>query len=485
MTTISNESNFFGKFVLSTTTIYPERDALADHRETLTYTQLASEAKRVAGLLQYFGLHPGDRVIVSAGNSVRQIVAHYGVLFAGGTVIPIGTDVPENKFSFLVEDASAKLIARNDGIYNTSNDRLATYEEARSQAEVCTPLTGERLAAIMYTTGSTGQPKGVMLSHNTLTSALAHIQDYVQYTGDERELVVLPISHSFGLGHVFCNHMAGGSVYLENGLTRMKRIFNILYEKRITGMPATPTICQLLLGRYKEKFLESAKHLQLMVVNSAPLMPETTKNMLSEMPHLRLIIYYGLTEASRSTFITLSDVDEAYFRSVGPAAKRVEITTLEGEVCIKGPHLFSGYWNQPDETEKAIRDSWFHTGDLGVIDEQGMLMITGRIKDQINVGGLKVSSQEVEKILKQHPNIEDLAVVGLDDPAHLKGQIVGALIVPQESVDDEQAFNEDIKQYGAQYLESYMLPEVIRLTDKIPRSASCKVLTGEVQACLS
>jgi len=267
-------------------------------------------------------------------------------------------------------------------------------------------------------------------------------------------------------------------------MNKMKRVFNAFYKYQITGMPSTPSMVNLFTERYLEAFKGVAGKLNYMVVNTAPLPPESTVKLLSVIPKLRLMIYYGLTEASRSTFITLSDEDIVNYKSVGKASKGVKLKIIDGEVCISGKHLFNGYWNKEDETKSTLINGWMHTGDLGFIDSSGYLTITGRLKEQINIDGLKVAPQEVESALLKCKLVKDIAVVGVIDPLNNKHEVVAALIVSNNNKTDEAEFARKVRAHGGEVLEPYMVPEIIKITERIPRSESGKVLRKEVEKLL-
>jgi len=338
----------------------------------------------------------------------------------------------------------------------------------------------------MYTTGSTGQPKGVMISHAGLGAALAHIIEYVGFADDDRELIVLPLSHSFGLGQLYCTLAVGGFVWINEGLRPLKTVLDAFQQYRITAFSTTPSMLRLLLGIYRKPFLDNARHLQRMVVNSEPLPPDQAAEVMAALPGVDLVVYYGLTEASRSTFLRPRLEPAERHRTVGRSAPRVEVQVCdangqtaedgrEGEIRIRGPHLAAGYWHRPAEQAAAFRDGWLHTGDLGVVDRNGYLTITGRLKDQINVGGLKVSAAEVEKVIRQHPMVVDVAVTGMRDPDGLRGEAVAAAIVSRTGLELRE-----ISDFCAQRLEAAARPQRLILIDQIPRAETGKVLKGEL-----
>ena len=482
-----SDSKYFCEFLDFHAHRTPQKLALSDFfGSELSYGDLFSESKKAAGFLLENGLDSLDRVIVSLGNTCDQAIWHYGVMLSGGISVPLQDNLPLERLKVFIQDSGAKFLVSRDGIFDLATmDRLGDLSDiARfTEAFVVRPL--ENVCSILYTTGSTGRPKGVALTQSGMIAALTHILSYISYSEHTREMIVLPISHSFGLGHMYCSHISGGYVHLENGLTRLKRFFSALQDRKINGMCATPTICQLLTERYREKFLLSSTSLDYMVVNSAPLPPETTTKLISLKAHLKVIVYYGLTEASRSSFITLTSDNAEVYHTVGKAAKGVVIELIDGEICIRGPHLFKGYWGQELETKKVLKQGCFHTGDLGEFDSDKNLVIKGRIKDQINVGGLKISPKEVECAIEKNTMVKDVAVVGVDDPDNLRGQVVGALVVLEDGLTGcDLVHKRQLLDHCSDLLEPHALPSVLKFTSLIPRSESGKILRGEVSKCL-
>jgi long-chain acyl-CoA synthetase len=480
----------------------PHRAALGDAAEQLTYEELGRAIVSAARVLGAHGVASGDRVVVAAANSAREVVAHLALMAIGATVVPLGK-APNERLTFVTADCGAKLVCIDD-----SNDRLkeglplgaavvrlsdlvhgAGSGDVRKAYDAFSQdsrrATGA-IASLMYTTGSTGQPKGVMISHGGLGAALAHIIEYVGVAEDDRELLVLPLSHSFGLGQLYCTLAVGGFVWVNEGLRPLKTVLDAFRHHHITAFSTTPSMLRLLLGIYRKPFLDNARHLRRMVVNSEALPPDQAAEVMAALPEVDLVVYYGLTEASRSTFLRPRLEPPELHRTVGRSAPRVEVQICdanghatedgdEGEVRIRGPHLAAGYWNRPAEQAAAFRDGWLHTGDLGVVDADGYLTITGRLKDQINVGGLKVSAAEVEKVIRQHPMVVDVAVTGMRDPDGLRGEAVAAAIVSRTGLELRE-----ISDFCAERLEAAARPQRLILIDQIPRAETGKVLKGEL-----
>ncbi len=480
--------------ILARARIHPDRPAIADLEREFTYGQLASAIEHRASALRAAGIAPGERVVLAARNSVDQLATHLAILHAGAVSVPLAGSTNATRLAFVVDDCDAAAICTDRPTQIGGPRKKFTLHELSGLGDKRLALGDfsvrptDELACLMYTTGSTGEPKAVMLSHRSLANALAHIIEFLGCSDADREAVVLPLSHSFGLGHAYCTLSCGGFLLINDGLRPLKSVFEAFSALSINAFSTTPSMLRLLLGPYRVPFLQHAAGIRRMVVNSEPLPTEQAADVLTMMPQTDVIAYYGLTEASRSTFLRLRDEPKHRWRSVGKAAPRVEIKICdpagaplpngaEGEVHIRGPHLALGYWQRPGEQSTAFRDGGLYSGDLGVLDREGYLTITGRLKDQINVGGLKVSATEIELILRRHPRIIDVAVTGIPDPQGLRGEVVAVAAVGADSALDAG----DIADYCAKNLETAAQPHRIAIVTTIPRAESGKVLKGELQ----
>jgi long-chain acyl-CoA synthetase len=479
-----------------------DREALADSKQHYTYGQLVAEIQRRAAVLHEEGVDAGDRVVLVATNSVDQLRGHLAILFAGAISIPIEGTVADDRLSFIAGDCKPTAIVADDKASAVAAKIAADGQTVLSlgrwaaRSRAVAPSDHHRrepddIACLMYTTGSTGLPKAVVLTYRSLGSALDHIIEYIGCSSSDREAVILPLTHSFGLGHAYCTLLCGGFLWVNDGMRPVGVVLDALSRHQLNAMPVTPSMLRLLLGPYRVPFLNKAAGLKRLVINSEPLPLEQAKDIVKAFPQADLIVYYGLTEASRSTFLRLHEEPVDRYQTVGRPAPRVQVqirneaeellsADMEGEVCLKGPHLAAGYWHRPDEQAQTFRDGWMHTGDLGTLDRDGYLTITGRIKDQINVGGLKVSATEVESALRLHPLVADVAAIGLKDPDGLRGEVVAVAIVardPSLSVSDVAAFCETNLAIAAQ-------PRRIVLVDTIPRAATGKTLKGDLRRML-
>lgn len=443
---------------------FADREAISDPETTWSYGELFDAASRIAGWLRRQGVRPGDRVTICLPNSAGFIAAHFGVMLADAISVPCDAAIsPANL------DAIRRSCTPRCGI------DAATLQAALSAPRAGLP-TPERephdVAVLLYTTGTTGQPKGVILTHANVLAAVRNICSFVGYSEADREVVILPLSHSFGLGHAYCNLMSGGAVYTEPGLARVGRVLRKIETWGSTGFPGTPLGFAMLADRYGELFVRTCRRLRFIVINSAPLPPEQAQRLRAALPDTDLMVYYGLTEASRSTFISLTTMGPAYYASVGRAMPGVSVRLADdGEVLISGPTVTQGYWNEEGLTRAALDDGWLHTGDLGRLDDDGFLYVTGRLKDLINVGGYKVSPEEVERVLLEHEAVREAGAFG-------RQQVEAAIVTSRPLPAEELA------RLCYARLEPFKVPVRFHHVDAIPRSNTGKIKRHELAAML-
>lgn len=441
---------------------FADKEALTDPKRSLTYGRLAEESSRCANWLIARGVRPGDRVMLCLPNGADFVAAHFGILMSGAISVPCDANASPSSLDAIRTSCEPRACIDSASI----GDALAAPDRLPPACE----RDADDVAALLYTTGSTGRPKGVILTHANTLAAIDNITRFIGYTRDDREVVILPLSHSFGLGHVYCNLASGGAVYTEQGLTRVARVLNKIADWGATGFPGTPLGYSLLMDRFGEVFRQRCRSLRFVVINSSPLPPEQAALIRTMLPDTNLMVYYGLTEASRSTFISLSACGPDYYGSVGRAMPGVELKLSdEGEVLIKGPTIAKGYWNEPELTAQAFRDGYLRTGDQGSIDDGGFLYITGRLNELINIGGYKVYPAEVERILLQHDAVSDACAFGTER--------VEAAIVTSRSVTETE-----LSQFCHRHLEPFKVPARLYPVQSIQRSATGKIIRHAVAA---
>ncbi len=466
----------------------PEKECLADPLVRFTFRELESFINGTAQNLINIGIRKNDHIAVAVENSAIYIIVYLALLKVGAIVVPIDVTLNKNNVDFIVDDCSVKHIVYSDftrDLVGKNGLFLQDLVENSDRTVDVEDVAEEDTACILYTTGSTGFPKGVVLRHRNVYASLANISKYIKYNSNFRELVPLPLTHSFGLNQVLSNLLNGGFAYIIKGFGRIKQILNILEQEQMTCFPGTPTSFRLVMDKYLEHFKKAGKSLTDIIINSSPLPPKDASLMLKELPNINLIIYYGLTEVSRSTFHTHSlDLDEKYLSSVGTAAPNVEVAIMdsegnhlgpnkEGEVIVNSGTLLKEYWNDPELTEKSTINGWFRTGDQGYLDEAGYLFLTGRLKDQINIGGLKVTAQEIIRAIESFNEVEEAFVFGVHDD--LNGEVPIAFAVLEKNITKD-----DLLSRLSNTLETFKLPRELYFVDKIPKSETGKILKSKI-----
>lgn len=502
-------THFLPSIVLNAAEKFSDKLAIADPWTTLTYEALANQMLNVASGLQQLPLEKQSRVAISLANSSAFIANHFGIMASGHISVPCEYMLSVTSFDAICHSAKPRVLLTDaktltrlatshalneiEYIYLVDDNTQITDKKAKHITTLYAdtkkwiqPKGQDILAALMYTTGSTGAPKGVMLTHQIICTAMQNIQSFIQYTEHDSEVIILPLTHSFGIGHVYGNLNKGATVYTEHGLTRVKRVLNKLVEYQATGFPGTPMGYGLLIDNYADIFKEKAKHLRFAVINSAPLPPQTTKKIRALLPNLNVMVYYGLTEASRSTFISLSEKGPDFYRSVGKTFDNLSLKIMNdagdalpvnetGLVTISGPTVTQGYWNMAKETETLFLKGQMLTGDIGYLDAQGYLFITGRVNDIINVGGFKFCPDEIENILLKQDMVREVAVVGIQQD---HSEAVYAVIIPQEKAE----INVDtLMQVCTQTLEKFKVPSHYILATELPRSSTGKIKRSELK----
>lgn len=342
-------------------------------------------------------------------------------------------------------------------------------------------------ADILFTTGTTGKSKGVVLSHQALAAACRHITAVVGTTAGDVELLPLPLSHSFGLGRMRSALSAGASLVLFDGVYDASSIVNALSEHRATGFSSVPAGIAILLEQQAAGLGRAAPHLRYLEIGSASMPVVHKMHLMALLPETRICMHYGLTEASRSAFLNFHD-DHDKLESIGRPSPGVEMRIAredateaaagtEGHLEVRGRHLMSGYWQDPEMTAATLRDGWLRTGDLGRVDDGGYFWLSARASDIINVGGRKVSPHELEAVLLRHPAIAECACVGIPDP--LSGQAVAAFLVACPGRRELPKLSE-LAKLLRENVEPYKVPRKFEWVDELPKSSSGKVLRHQL-----
>ncbi len=471
--------------------------ALVDGDRQVGFGELASRSLAFAAELERRGVRPGDRVTIYLEKSIDAVVAFYGALAAGGIVVPIAEVLRAPQVLHILRDSGSRLLV-------TSRRRAATLPEEglgearwievgdRARAETPTaPGTlagGDTPAAILYTSGSTGRPKGILLSHANLLAGARIVTRYLELTGDDRILSILPFSFDYGLNQLLCAVQSRATLFLQRSHL-VGDICRALKSYEITGMAGVPPLFIQLMDRHSPLPHMELPCLRYLTSSGGVLPAELALRYRSRLPLVRLYLMYGLSEAFRSTYLHPSLV-ERMPSSIGKAIPETEILVLDeegracppgvvGELVHRGPTVALGYWNAPEATARVFRDDPFdpaatrkvvYSGDLVRRDAKGFLYFCGRRDQLIKSHGYRISPDEVEELLLGSGLLVEAAVRGEPDP--VAGARVEAHVVPR----DPQAFDEAaLLAHCRRVMPRYMIPRAVHVHDGLPRTATGKI----------
>jgi malonyl-CoA/methylmalonyl-CoA synthetase len=456
----------------------PGRQTLHDPDEGwLTRGQLDERSARFAGRLYGAGLRTGDRVIVSSTASANLVAAHVACLRLGLIVVPVNGAYQQAEITHIVDDAAPRGAIVDDPI------RQSWITAAAPNAVVTGPslplpngsapsldlADAEAPAVIGYTSGTTGRPKGAVLSHANLLAGAEAVRLAWRWTSEDCLVLALPLFHMHGLGvGIHGTLLAGGSAILVPEFSP-DAVFDAIANYQASLFFGVPTMYTRLAASPR---IEELSALRLCVSGSSPL-PASLHETLRSRTGQEVLERYGMTE----TVMLVSNPhdDDRRGGMVGFPLPGVELRLDEtsGEVEVRGPNVFSGYWRQPEATKAAFTDGWFHTGDIGEIDADGYLQLVGRSKELIITGGYNVYPREVEDVLRDHPEIADVAVAGTPDPEW--GESVTAFVVAAPLAAAGGPTGEQLRIWIADRLASFKQPRRVILVDELPRNALGKV----------
>ena len=454
----------------------PQAEAVAavgGHR--ISYEQLWDGAARVAGGLREVGVSPGDRVAVRLPNSIDWLLAFFGGLMAGAIVVPVNTRFTDAEAGYVVDDSGSSLVL------------LPGSALPDGQPWVYQDATRSDVAAIFYTSGTTGFPKGAMHTHENV---LANVETALRVSSiprdigrDLRTLVVVPLFHVTGChSQALVALQAGGAVVVDTGFDGA-RMVETLNRERITVCTAVPAIYYYILN-HPNFATADLSGVRWASYGGAPIAPKLVHQIMDRFGNARVANGFGLTECTSIATLLPHEWAADNADSVGFAAPHTEVTidspdpeTGVGEILIRGQSVCAGSWNKPDATASTFIDQWLHTGDLGRVSADGLVYVLDRIKDMINRGGENVYSVEVENQLIGAPGVGEVAVVGVPDA--MMGEKVGAVIVPLPgaAVDPNAVVS-----YAREHLADYKVPQYVAVrADPLPRNPNGKVLKGQLR----
>ena len=462
---------------------FPEKTALIAGETKVTYGELWDRCLRMADVLRSrMGLKGGDRVIIAAAGNIEFVYIYLGVHIAGGICVPIDPDTNQTRFDYIYK--STMPVAVLGVLYNVDR-KPVSFEELTTGGKplAFVPSHLDDVADILFTTGTTGAPKGVALSYKNVAAAAENINTFVLNKKEDIELLALPVSHSFGLGRVKCVLTKGGTLVMLGTFASMKKFFGNMEKYHCTGFGMVPASWGYIKKMSGQKIGQYADQLKYLEIGSSFMSKEDKELLMKLLPNTRICMHYGSTEASRSSFMEFHTCKDDLM-TAGHASPNCDIKIFspmgkelphgeEGEVCVKGEHVACSYWNEsPERFAADFYGDYFRTGDSGVQDDRGYIYLKSRIKELINVGGKKVAPMEVEDMLNAIPGIKESACVAMPDSDGVMGELVKAYIV----CNDESLTDIAILDALRSKLEVYKLPAAIERVSEIPKTSSGKIM---------
>jgi long-chain acyl-CoA synthetase len=495
---------------------FPDKTALVAGEVRMSYAELDEAANRFANALIARGLARDDRVVVFMNNSIEAVVAIFGALKAGGVFSVVNPGTKADKLAWLLEKYRAAVLVTERRLLGVA---AGAIPRAHSLAVVLVAGRGELpggyvswdaalsvasdeapaaagidldLAMIVTTSGSTGLPKGVMMTHRNVVAAAASITTYLESAPGDRVLSVLPLAFDYGLYQALMSVKVGATLVLERNFTYPAVVLQKLKDERITGFPVVPTMVAILL-QMKDLAPGAFPELRYITSTAAALPPAHIERLQDLFPATRIYSMYGLTECKRCTWLPPAELRRRP-GSVGIAIPGTEAYVVDesgrraapgavGELVIRGAHVFKGYWENPEETDRMLKPGphpWekvLYTGDLFKTDADGYLYFVGRKDDIIKTAGEKVSPKEVENAIYALPGIRHAAVIGVPDP------VLGAAIRAVVVAEPESGLTErDVIAHCAAHLESFMVPCSVEFRGELPQGPTGKIRRSQLQA---
>lgn len=453
----------------------PDSEAVVEvGGDRLTYRQLWDRASRVAGGLRAAGLSPGDRVAVRHPAGIDWVLAFWGTVMAGGVAVAVNTRSTQPEVEFVLSDAGARV------------DLAAGTALPDGQPYVTERLERTDTAALFYTSGTTGHPKGVPTTHEAFVT---NTENGVRCMGLPRDvgaglrtLISVPLFHVTGCNSQFLAAIRLGGASVIMPALNLDELIATLTAERISLMVTVPAVYALLL-RHKDFASTDASGVRWVGYGGAPIAPTLVRSVKEAFPQATVFNGYGMTE-SASLMTVLPDADAvAHADSVGYAVPSVDLGVLPsgddpaiGELVVRGANITAGYWNRPEASEATIVDGWLHTGDVVRVDPEGRVHIVDRLKDIINRGGENVSSVEVEAALLAAPHVADSCVLAVPDD--VMGEKVGAVLFGGQEQIDVAA----VLEHCGRALADFKIPQYVTVVaDALPRNAGGKLLKAKLR----
>ena len=468
----------------------------------VSFARLAELVRRAAAGCLARGVEPGDRVGIWAPNSLEWVVAALGAVSAGAALVPLNTRFKGDEASYVLRKSRARfvfvtppllgtdyaaMLGDRDGVV-TLDESVWAHDPTAAVDELVRGIGPDDVGDVIFTSGTTGRPKGVVTTHAQTVGVFDTWSDVVGLEPGDRYLVVNPFFHTFGYkaGIIAC--LLRGATIVPQPVFDVQAVLELIERERITALPGPPTLYQSILDA-PDRDSRDLSSLRLAVTGAAVVPVALVERMRDELSFSTVLTAYGLTEATGTVTMCRRDDDPVTIATTsGRAIPDTEVRVVDsgnnpvatgepGEVVVRGYNVMQGYFEDPEATAETVdAEGWLHTGDIGVLDERGNLRITDRLKDMYVVGGFNAYPAEIEQVLATHPAVAEAAVVGVPDDR--LGEVGKAFVVarPGATLDADE-----LTAYCRERMANYKVPRSVEVVDALPRNASGKVLKFELR----
>jgi acyl-CoA synthetase (AMP-forming)/AMP-acid ligase II len=471
------------EMVLSTADRFGDAEAVVDGPLRLTFAEVVERIRCAAGAFADLGIERGDRLAIWAPNSAEWIIAAFGLLTAGGVLVPVNTRFKSEEAADVIGRSGAKAVLVQKGflgqdyaapagvpVIDLKSDFLC------SGSPLAREVSGTDISDIIFTSGTTGRPKGAMMNHVQTLRMYEEWATLADLREADRYLMINPYFHTFGLKAGLIASFLRGATMLPVAAFDIDAVVELIEAERITMLPGPPTLYHSLLTVGDKGKLAT---LRAGVTGAADIPVELVRRIHDELPFQTLMTGYGLTEAGNVTLSRPGDSFEDVATTAGLPCEDVEVRIAQdGEVLVRGYSVMQGYLDDPVATAEAIdADGWLHTGDLGTFDDAGRLRIVGRKKDMFIVGGFNAYPAEIEGFLLEHPDIAQAAVIGVPDER--LGQVGKAFIVVKGG--KRAVSGDELIAWSRDRMAGYKVPRSVEFIDALPLNATGKVMKDRLR----
>jgi len=468
------------EMVLSGADRFGDAEAVVDGPLHFTFVEIVERIRCAAGAFADLGVAKGDRVAIWAPNSAEWIIAAFGLLTAGGVLVPVNTRFKTEEAGDIVGRSGAEAVLVQKGFLGQDYTAPAgtpvidLKSEFLSSGSPCErTVSGTDIADVIFTSGTTGRPKGAMMNHQQTLRMYEEWATLADLREGDRYLQINPYFHTFGLKAGLITSFLRGATMLPVAVFDVDTVVDLIERERITMLPGPPTLYHSLLTVRDKARLST---LRAGVTGAADIPVELVRRIHGELPFQTLMTGYGLTEAGNVTLSRPGDSFEDVATTAGLPCEGVEVRIADdGEVLVRGYGVMQGYLDEPEATARAIDDDgWLHTGDLGNFDDAGRLRVVGRKKDMFIVGGFNAYPAEIEGFLLEHPAVAQAAVIGIPDDR--LGQVGKAFVVAKTKVSEDE-----LLVWCRERMAGFKAPRSIEFLDELPLNATGKVMKDQLR----